>query len=287
MKKRRRPAENHTRPAVQHKHDLGQHFLYDKELLRSLVGKTALTSADHVLEIGAGAGTLTRVLCQTAAHVTAVEVDEALLPRLMELAAEYPNLTVVQSDIRKLNLRELKLAEGFLVIANIPYSITSQIFDLFWGKGYPVKQMSVMVQKEVADKLTAAPGNKAYGLMSVRCRFYCEPEIIAQVPASVFTPPPKVDSAFVNLTFRSAPPAPVLDEQFLWRLVKTSYRLRRKTLLNALKTAVAVPPEALEDILERMELPQSVRGEVLSVGQWIALANAIRAENGIENTNQA
>ncbi len=284
--KMRRQADNHTRPAVQHKHDLGQHFLYDTELLRSLVGKTALTSDDQVLEIGAGAGTLTRVLCQTAARVTAVEVDGALVPQLMELAAEYPNLTVIRSDIRKLDLRELKLAEGFLLIANIPYSITSQIFDLFWGKEYPVRQMSVMVQKEVADKLTATPGDKAYGLMSVRCRFYCEPEIIAQVPASAFTPPPKVDSAFVNLTFRSAPPAQVLDEPLLWRLVRASYRLRRKTLLNALKTAVAVPPEALEEILERMALPQSVRGEVLSVGQWIALANAIHTGNRIENANQ-
>ena len=277
MKKRRYPTESHSYPAVQPKHDLGQHFLFDTELLRSLVDKTALTHTDRVLEIGAGAGTLTRILCETAAQVTAVEVDDALIPRLMELAADYPNLTVIQRDIRKLDLRELNLGDGFMVIANIPYSITAQIFDLFWGKGYPVRQMSVMVQKEVADKLTATPGDKAFGLMSVKCGYYCESEIVAQVPASAFTPPPKVDSAFVNLTFRDSPPVPVLREQLLWRLVKAGYKLRRKTLLNALKPVSPVPAEALRDVLDQMGLPHSVRGEVLSVAQWIALANAIEA----------
>lgn len=276
MKKRRNPTESQPHNAVQHKHDLGQHFLCDTELLRSLVAKTVLTGADHVLEIGAGAGTLTRVLCETAAQVTAVEVDEVLIPRLAELEAEYSNLTVVRRDIRKLDLWKLGLGEDFLVVANIPYSITSQIFDLFWGKGYPIRQMSVMVQKEVADKLTATPGDKAYGLMSVRCGYYCDSEIVAQVPASAFTPPPKVDSAFVNLTFRGAPPVPVLNEQLLWRLVKASYKLRRKTLLNALKPAVPVPAEVLRDVLDQMALPHTVRGEILSVAQWIELANAVQ-----------
>jgi len=248
--------------------------LYDTDLLRSLVRETGLSATDHVLEIGAGAGTLTRVLCETAASVMAVEVDQALIPRLSELAKEYPNLTVIQGDIRKLDLRRLPLGERFSVVANIPYSITSQIFDLFWGRDLPVTQMCVMVQKEVADKLTATPGNKAYGLMSVRCRYYCEPRIVAHIPASAFTPPPKVDSAFVKLAFRSAPPAPAADEQLLWRLIKAGYNARRKTLLNALKT-VAIPMETARDALDRMGLPHTVRGETLSVEQWIALANAL------------
>ncbi|MBN1777199.1 MAG: ribosomal RNA small subunit methyltransferase A [Clostridiales bacterium] len=273
MKRHVKP--HHEFQAVQHKKDLGQHFLYDTELLRSLAQKARIPGECSVLEIGAGAGTLTRVLCETASHVTAVEVDEALIPALKRMEREYQNLTVVVSDIRKLNLNELSLGGSFIVIGNIPYSITSQIFELFWGKGYPIRQMSVMVQKEVADKLTATPGDKAFGLMSVRCGYYCTAEIIAKVPASAFTPPPKVDSAFVKLTFREAPPEPVLDERLFWRIVYAGYRLRRKTLLNALKTVLPFPVEALQDIVRNTNLPATIRGEALSVEQWVALSNAI------------
>lgn len=261
--------------AVHHKHDLGQHFLYDRELLRELASLSGVTAGDRVLEIGAGAGTFTRALCETGAKVTAVEVDDALLPFLNTLAAEFRNLSIVQGDIRKLDLSEMTNGEAFKVAANLPYSITSQIFDLFWGSGLPVSRMSVMVQKEVADKLTATPGEAAYGLMSVRCRFYCEPEIAALVPASAFTPPPKVDSAFVNLDFRDSPPVPLSDETLLWRLVRASYSLRRKTLLNALKPVSPVPAVVLREALEQLNLPQTVRGEELSVEQWISLVNQL------------
>ena len=124
--------------------------------------------------------------------------------------------------------------------------------------------------------MTATPGDKAYGLLSVRCRYYCVPKIAARVPAAAFTPPPKVDSAFVNLAFRSEPPAPVLDEQLLWRLVKASYRLRRKTLLNAMKTVVPIPVEVLRGILAERELPTTIRGEALSVEEWINITNAVQ-----------
>ena len=278
MKKPKPGKTNHAIPAVQYKHDLGQHFLYDLDLLRALVVKVPVTSGDQVLEIGAGAGTLTRVLCETAAHVTAVEVDEALLPYLKLLQSQLPNLTVINTDIRKVDLRKLELGDGFSVVANIPYSITSQIFDLFWGKPIPVRRMSVMVQKEVADKLTANPGDKAFGLMSVRCGYYCVPEIAALIPAAAFTPPPKVDSAFVNLTFRNAPPAPVADERLLWRILKAGFMQRRKTLQNALKSVIQVSPEILRAILEGMGLPPAVRGEALSVEQWIELSNRIEVK---------
>ena len=276
--KTRSPKRKPThKSAVQYKHDLGQHFLYDAELLRSLINRIGLSNSDSVLEIGPGAGTLTRVLCETAARVTAVEVDEALMPRLRELAVEFSNLTLIQQDIRKLDLLELELGEGFWVVANIPYSITSQIFDLFWGKGLPAKRMAVMVQKEVADKLTATPGDKAYGLMSVRCRYYCNAEIVALVPASAFTPPPKVDSAFVSLTFRSKPPEHVIDAALLWRIIRASYNARRKTLLNALKASISIPTEAIKDVLERMGFSSTVRGEELDIVQWITLANALQS----------
>ena len=275
MNKQQRTKQNKPFSTVQYKHDLGQHFLYDKDLLRSLVQKIDLKSTDHVLEIGAGAGTLTKVLCETAAQVTAVEVDKALLPLLQVLASAYDNLTIIQSDIRRVDMHVLHMGEGFRVVANLPYSITSQILDLFWGKNLNVSQMSVMVQKEVADKLIAAPGDKAYGLMSVRCRYYCIPEIVAQVPASAFTPPPKVDSAFVNLVFRQKPLLPEEKEKLFWKLVQASYRLRRKTLINALKTVIPIPPETLAELLKEMGFSATVRGEVFSVAQWIDLVNAI------------
>jgi 16S rRNA (adenine1518-N6/adenine1519-N6)-dimethyltransferase len=275
LKKRAVKHKTVTTAAVQYKHDLGQHFLYNVQLLRSLVEKIGLSDADRVLEIGAGAGTLTRILCETAAHVTAVEVDANLIPPLLNLAAMYPNLTVIQQDIRKLDLRALTLGEGFWVVANIPYSITSQIFDLFWGSGLPVKRMAVMVQKEVADKLTATTGEHAYGLMSVKCSYYCFPEVVAHVPASAFTPPPKVDSAFVSLAFRDAPPTRVLDEPLLWKLIRAGYGVRRKTLLNALKTAAPIPAESVREVLAQMGLPQTVRGEELSIMQWIDLSNRL------------
>ena len=266
---------HHSVSAVHHKKDLGQHFLYDIDLLRTLIAQIPVTGKDSVLEIGAGAGTLTRVLCENAARVISVEVDQALIPILHVLEDEYKNLTVVNSDIRKLDLNGLALGDSFIVVANIPYSITSQIFELFWGNAYPIRQMSVMVQKEVADKLIATPGNAAYGLMSVRCSYYCSAEVIAHVPASAFTPPPKVDSAFVKLTFRKEPIKPVDDEKLLWRIIQASYRLRRKTLLNALKTVVQLTSETMRDILDSLGLPHTVRGEVLDVEQWITLSNLI------------
>ena len=279
MKRNYHPKQNRGFEAVHHKKDLGQHFLYDMERLRALVRKIGLSDTDQVLEIGAGAGTLTRALCETGAQVSAVEVDTVLIPGLKLLEDEFDNLTIIQGDIRKINLAELSLGEGYHVVANIPYSITSQIFDLFWGKEKSIKSMSVMVQKEVADKLTATSGDKAFGLMSVRCRFYCDPELIAHVPASAFTPPPKVDSAFVKMTFLEAPLRPVIDTELMWRLVNASYRMRRKTLVNALKGILPIKPEELKQILLSMSLTEMVRGETLSVEQWIALSNAVAVKN--------
>jgi 16S rRNA (adenine1518-N6/adenine1519-N6)-dimethyltransferase len=272
LKKNANPTEYSKTFAVRYKHDLGQHFLYDVTLLTSLVEKTGLSQSDAVLEIGPGVGTLTRVLCKTAQHVTAVEVDKALIPTLQQVSAELTNLTVIQQDIRKLDLRNFNHGESYWVIANIPYNITSQIFDLFWGTGLPVRHMCLMVQKEVADKLTATPGDPAYGLTSVRCRYYCEPSILAQIPASAFTPPPKVDSTFVKLDFRPLPAASGVDEEMLWRLSKAGYAMRRKTLANALKAVLPVSAEGIREALAVLGLPPTVRGEELGIEQWIALA---------------
>ncbi|MCE5344109.1 MAG: 16S rRNA (adenine(1518)-N(6)/adenine(1519)-N(6))-dimethyltransferase RsmA [Eubacteriales bacterium] len=275
MKKTSWTAGRGREDGIHFKHDLGQHFLYDTALLRSLVRRAGVQKTDRVLEIGPGAGTLTVCLCEAAERVIAVEVDEAVIPFLKVATESFGNVEILRGDIRKMNLRAISdmLGEGWLVVANIPYNITTPIFELFWGSGLPVKQMSVMVQKEVAQKLTAQPGQSAYGLASVRCQYYCRPEILATVPAAAFTPPPKVDSAFINLVFRDRPPALVTDEALLWQYVRAGFNQRRKTLLNALKGAA--PPENVRAALETMGLPTTVRGEALDVKQWITLANAL------------
>lgn len=277
MKKSYLKAERRREDGARYKHDLGQHFLYDTALLYYLVQQAGVTKTDRVLEIGPGAGTLTVCLCEAAERVIAVEVDETVIPFLRVATEGFGNVEIVQGDIRRLDLAAMVklLGDDFLVVANIPYNITTPIFELFWGSGLPIKQMSVMVQKEVAEKLVAKPGDPAYGLMSVRCRYYCEPEIVEQVPASAFTPPPKVDSAFVNLPFRKQPPVAVKDEALLWRIIRASFSQRRKTLLNTLKGVTQHTPDDLRKVLDKLGLSQTVRGEVLEISQWIALANEL------------
>lgn len=262
---------------MHYKHDLGQHFLYDEALLRSLVEATGVTQDDHVLEIGPGAGTLTKCLCEAAQQVLAVEVDHDVIPFLKLHTQDANNLTIVEGDIRKLNIQEVcaPLGENFFVIANIPYNITTPIFELLWDSGLPIRQISVMIQKEVADKLMAKPSTPAYGILSVRCQLLCEPSLVQVVPAECFTPPPKVDSAFVRLDMRKEPPMPIVDEKLLMRMVKAGFGMRRKTLTNALKGTVDA--DLLRSALDELGLSQSVRGEALSVMEWIALANACAA----------
>lgn len=274
MKKSFEQARRREGAGVRYKHDLGQHFLYDEALLRSLVQATGVTKEDCVLEIGPGAGTLTRCLCEAAGHVISVEVDHDVIPFLRVATEEFDNFELVEGDIRKLDLQALckPLGQNFYVIANIPYNITTPIFELLWDSGLPIKQISVMIQKEVADKLMAAPSTAAYSLLSVRCQYLSIPQLVEVVPAECFTPPPKVDSAFVRLDMRTEPPMPVCDEKMMMRLVKAGFAMRRKTLSNALKGIVE--PDVLHLALETLGLPATVRGEALSVEQWIALSNA-------------
>lgn len=266
------------REGMVYKHDLGQHFLYDETLLRSLVEATGVSRADGVLEIGPGAGTLTQCLCEAAGRVVAVEVDHDVLPFLRLHTQGTENLTIVEGDIRRMNLRKLcePLGDGFYVIANIPYNITTPIFELLWDSGLPIRQISVMVQKEVADKLMAGPSTSAYGILSVRCQLLCSPTLVQIVPASCFTPPPRVDSAFIRLDMREAPPLSVRDEKLLMRMVKAGFGMRRKTLVNALKGVVET--ELLREALAALNLTETVRGEALSVEEWIALSNQCREE---------
>lgn len=274
MKKSFDNARRREGNGIHYKHDLGQHFLYDESLLHSLVEATGVGKEDAVLEIGPGAGTLTKCLCEAAGKVISVEVDHDVIPFLKLATQNYDNLTIVEGDIRKLDLRTLcePLGTGFYVIANIPYNITTPIFEMLWDSGLPIRQISVMIQKEVADKLMAAPSTDGYGILSVHCQMVSEPSLIQIVPAECFTPPPKVDSAFVRLDMRSEPPAEVIDEKLLMRMVKAGFGLRRKTLTNALKGVV--DSNILRQALDTCGLSATVRGEALSVLEWITLSNA-------------
>ena len=274
MKKSFENARRRENGGIHYKHDLGQHFLYDEALLKSLVEATGVTKEDCVLEIGPGAGTLTQCLCAAAGKVIAIEVDHDVIPYLKANNASADNLTVVEGDVRKLDLKEIcaPLGENFYVIANIPYNITTPIFEMLWDSGLPIKQISVMIQKEVAEKLMATPSTELYGILSVRCQLLSVPSLVQIVPAECFTPPPKVDSAFVRLDMRSEPPMPVKDEKLLMRMVKAGFGMRRKTLTNALKGVV--DGKVLREAIEQTGLSATVRGEALSVEQWITLSNA-------------
>lgn len=274
MKKSFERAQRRREDGAVYKHDLGQHFLYDEGLLEELVNSTGVTQEQGVLEIGPGGGAMTRYLCQKAGRVVAVEADESILPFLRLKTQDYANLTLVQGDIRRQNLRELcaSLGKDFFVIANLPYNITTPVLDMLWESGLPIRQMSLMVQKEVAEKLMAAPSTPSYCLTSVRCQYYCRPQVERIVPAECFTPPPKVDSAFIHLPTRSEPPLPVTDERLLFSMLKAGFGMRRKTLLNALKGVADT--EKLKRALDDLNLSPTIRGEALGIENWIQLSNA-------------
>ena len=277
MKKSFANARRREEGGVHYKHDLGQYFLYDEELLRSLVAATGVGKEDNVLEIGPGAGTLTKCPCEAAGHVTAIEVDHDVIPFLRVRTEGMDNLSIVEGDVRKIDLAGVcePLGDHFYVIANIPYNITTPIFEMLWDSGLPIRQISVMIQKEVADKLMAAPSTDAYGILSVHCQLKCIPTLVEIVPAECFTPPPKVDSAFIRLDMRTEPLLPITDEKLLMRMIKAGFGMRRKTLTNALKGTVDT--DALRSALDELGLSQSVRGEALSPEEWIRLSNACAA----------
>lgn len=274
MKKSFERAQRRREEGHGYKHDLGQNFLYDDALLEELVQSTGVTKTDSVLEIGPGSGMLTKHLCPHAGKVLAVEVDHDIIPFLKVNTAVFSNLEIVEGDIRKQNLRELcaPLGENFLVIANIPYNITTPIFEALWESGLSIRQISVMIQKEVAEKLMAAPSTAAYGLMSVKCQYYCTPRLECIVPAEKFTPPPKVDSAFVHLEMNRCRSTEVQNERRLFSLLRAGFNLRRKTLSNALRSVVE--PDALRAAMEQAEISPTARAEELSVDDWIRLSNA-------------
>ena len=262
---------------LRYKQSLGQNFLYDENLLAELTAEAGVTKDEDVLEIGPGCGSLTRHLCDAANRVLAVELDERLIPLLQAFLDEKKNLTVVQGDVMALNLGEVTkdLKKPFAVVANIPYYITTPLIKLLLTGGLPVSRLALMVQQEVADKILASPGEEGWGPLSILCQVLCEPRLAVRVPAEMFTPPPKVDSAFVVLPLRETPAVEVKDREMFFRVANAAFAMRRKTMLNNLCATFRAERAQALAWMEAAGLDEKVRGEKLTIAELARLADAI------------
>ena len=257
----------------------GQNFLIDTHVLEKIILAAGVTKEDCVLEIGPGIGTMTQYLAEAAGHVVAVEIDSNLIPILKETLADYDNVTVIHADILKTDINELtqKFNGGrpIKVVANLPYYITTPIImGLFEGQ-VPIDNITVMVQKEVADRMQVGPGSKDYGALSLAVQYYAEPYIVANVPPNCFMPRPNVGSAVIRLARYKNPPVSAQDPGLMFRLIRASFNQRRKTLQNGLNNSPEVPysKEQIISAIESLGLSPSVRGEALNLEQFAELAN--------------
>ena len=266
--------------ALRYRQSLGQNFLYDDALLQELTAAAGVTKDEDVLEIGPGCGNLTKYLCDAAGQVVAVELDERLIPLLRAFLAEKKNLSVVQGDVMTLDLKQVTagLRRPFAVVANIPYYITTPLIRLLLESGLEISRLALMVQQEVADKILAEPGDEAWCPLSILCRFLCEPELAVKVPAEMFTPPPKVDSAFVLLPLREKPAVEVKSREMFFRVAAAAFALRRKTMLNNLCATFRAERAQAQAWLREAGLDDRIRGEKLSLEEIAALADAITEE---------
>lgn len=267
--------KNARKAEFHHKRSLGQNFLTDEALLEQLVELTGVGEQDSILEVGAGAGDLTRVLARRCRQVVSIEVDETLLPILRASLAPYANVRLVHGDALRLNLPELTAPLGpFHVVANIPYYLTTDFMTLLLSGDMPLQSINVMVQKEAAERITARPGMEGYGPLSVRAQYFYAPQIALDVPACLFTPPPKVDSAFVIMPRRERPKVAVADEALFFRVVAAAFAMRRKTMENNLIASFRIARDTARQWMEECGLAAGERGENLSLQAFATLANA-------------
>ncbi|MGN0399319.1 MAG: 16S rRNA (adenine(1518)-N(6)/adenine(1519)-N(6))-dimethyltransferase RsmA [Blautia sp.] len=257
----------------------GQNFLIDPHVLDKIVNAAGITENDFVLEIGPGIGTMTQYLAAVAGKVFAVEIDKALIPILEDTLKDFPNVQVINEDILKVDIK--KLAEEhnngrpIKVVANLPYYITTPIIMGLFESGVPVDSITVMVQKEVAERMQVGPGTKDYGALSLAVQYYAEPYIVANVPPNCFMPRPKVGSAVIRLTRHEKPPVEVKNEKLMFRLIRASFNQRRKTLANGLNNSpeLCFTKEEIQQTIEACGFPPGVRGEALTLEDFARLAN--------------
>ena len=258
----------------------GQNFLIDTHVLDKIIDSAQITKDDFVLEIGPGIGTMTQYLAEAAREVAAVEIDKTLLPILADTLKEWDNVTVINNDILKVDIRQLALEKNqgrpIKVVANLPYYITTPIIMGLFENQVPVDSITIMVQKEVADRMQVGPGTKDYGALSLAVQYYAKPQIVANVPPNCFMPRPKVGSAVIRLERYEKPPVEVKDEKLMFRIIRASFNQRRKTLVNGLKNSPEFPfsKEQIEKALEMCGFSLNVRGEALTLEQFAQLANA-------------
>lgn len=262
----------------------GQNFLIDEHVLDKIIRAAEITKDDYVLEIGPGIGTMTQYLACAAREVTAVEIDRALIPILEDTLKEYDNVSIINEDILKVDIAALAKEKNggrpIKVVANLPYYITTPIIMGLFESHVPLESITVMVQKEVADRMQVGPGTKDYGALSLAVQYYAEPYIVANVPSNCFMPRPAVGSAVIRLTRHQKPPVEVMDEKLMFRLIRASFNQRRKTLANGLKNSgeLNLSKEVITAAIEKLGKGSSVRGEALDLEEFARLTNIIKEE---------
>ena len=259
----------------------GQNFLIDTHVLEKIIDASEITKDDCVLEIGPGIGTMTQYLAESAREVIAVEIDKALIPILGDTLKEYDNVTIINDDILKVDINKIveekNNGQPIKVVANLPYYITTPIIMGLFESHIPLKSITIMVQKEVADRMQVGPGTKDYGALSLAVQYYAKPEIVANVPPNCFIPRPNVGSAVIRLTRYEEPPVKAEDERFMFNLIRASFNQRRKTLVNGLQNGgLGLSKEKMLDALEEMNLPATIRGEALTLEQFAQLRNILK-----------
>lgn len=258
----------------------GQNFLIDTHVLEKIIRAAFIGSDDVVLEIGPGIGTLTQYLCENARQVIAVEIDDMLIPILGETLKDYDNVKIVHNDILKVDVNEIVSeypGSSIKVVANLPYYITTPIIMGLFESGVPIDSITIMVQKEVAERMQAKPGTKDYGALTLAVQYYADAKIMANVPPNCFMPRPAVGSAVINLVKHKEKRYDVKNEDMLFRIIRASFNQRRKTLQNGLNNAANLPytKQQIAEAIEKMGLPAAVRGEKLSLEQFVELSNIL------------
>ena len=259
----------------------GQNFLIDTHVLEKIISAAGITKDDCVLEIGLGIGTMTQYLAENAGHVVAVEIDRNLIPILKETLADYDNVTVINEDILRVDIKalaeEYNGGKPIKVVANLPYYITTPIIMGLFESGVPIDNITVMVQREVADRMKEGPGSKDYGALSLAVQYYAEPEIVANVPPNCFIPRPNVGSAVIRLTRHKEMPVEVKDPALMFKIIRASFNQRRKTLQNGLGNAPELPytKEQIAAAIAEMGLTPTIRGEALSLAQFAQLSDIL------------
>ena len=260
----------------------GQNFLIDEHVLGKIIRSAGITEDDFVIEIGPGIGTLTQYLAYSAREVAAIEIDDALIPILEDTLSGYDNVTVIHEDVLKVDLTKLVEEKNggkpVKVVANLPYYITTPIIMGLFENHVPVESITIMVQKEVADRMKTGPGSKDYGALSLAVQYYARPELVANVPPNCFMPRPRVGSAVIRLTKHEKPPVEVQDEKLMFQIIRASFNQRRKTLVNGLYNApeLHIPKERTAAVLEEMGLAPGIRGEALELSQFVELSSRLK-----------